>query len=403
MKRIGLLIIVFFCISLPAHSQYSSLNSGGIATTFCQTANGCSFAGLLTVASQGITAPSGASLTMSSGGAATPMLFKSGPNGAGAIMLEIGGSANNIAPQTDIALPGGTWGNGTLANNLAPIFQNATFAGSTTGPAASFGAFLQQTDNSTNTANGIGFDENLILNGANVVGIRNAGSITLNINAPTGNTSPQDYVGLTSKCNMWATDPSNAGSCFGSNPVSAVGTNVIAAQNVGQEVDTWEMAGAVVTDRIGQQIVDVAGSSYGTQATRDDVALSLNNQYQPTSTLGFRVGLSFGRSGGDFPIATNGTLIGGQGNQGTPFTVLNGVDWHLGTFTGNTWNDGHTILTGHGEIIVAKISDPGTAPGAGAVKLTAEAGTNPGTCKIVVRAGTSSTPTTLLDNIGGSC
>jgi hypothetical protein len=133
------------------------------------------------------------------------------------------------------------------------------------------------------------------------------------------------------------------------------------------------------------------------------VALSLNNQYAPSSSLGFKVGFEFGRMGGYFPVSTSGTLIGGQGAQGTRFTVSNGIDWHLGNFSGNTWNDGHTILTGAGEVIIAKITDPGTGPGAGAVKLTAEAGTNPGTCKIVVRAGASSSPTTLLDNIGGSC
>ncbi len=402
MKKMLLCIFGFLCISLPAISQYSGLNSGITTNTFCQTA-GCTFAGLVTVASQGLTSPSGVNLTVTSGGAANPMLFKLGPNGNGPIMLELGGNANDVAPQTNIALPGGTWGVGSLANNLAPIYQNATFSGNTTGAGASFGAFLQQTDNSSNTANGVGFQENLILNGSNVIGYRQAGQIVLDVNATTGNTSGQDYVGLTSKCGMYATDASGASACFGSNPVSTIGANVTASQNVGQEVDTWEQSGAVITDRIGKQIVDVGGATYGTQASRDDVALSLNNQYAPSSTLGFKVGFSFGRAGGGFPVYTGGTLIGAQGSAGSAFTVAKGIDWHLGTFTGNTWNDGHTILTGGGEIIVSKITDPDTAPGAGAVKLTAEAGTNPGTCKIVVRAGTSSTATTLLDNIGASC
>jgi hypothetical protein len=209
---------------------------------------------------------------------------------------------------------------------------------------------------------------------------------------------------LTGKCNLGATDPVSGGSsCFGGNLVSNVGVGVTAAGNIGLEVDTWEQSGAVITDRVGQQIVDVAGSTFGTQASRDDVGLSLNNQYGPSPTLGFKVGLEFGRAGGNFPVSTVGTLIGAQGAAGSRFTILNGIDWHLGNFAGNTFNDGHTVLTGAGEIIVAKITDPGTAPGAGAVKLTAETGTNPGTCKIVVRAGTSTTATTLLDNIGGAC
>lgn len=56
-----------------------------------------------------------------------------------------------------------------------------------------------------------------------------------------------------------------------------------------------------------------------------------------------------------------------------------------------------------GEVVFAKISDPNTAPGAATFKLTAEAGTNSGSCKIVARAGTSATPVVLLDNVGSGC
>jgi hypothetical protein len=403
MKKTWKHVLAFLCISAPAVAQYNGLYSGQPTNLGCPT-SGCTYTGMVTVAAQGMTSPSGVNLTVTSGGTANPMLFKLGPNGGGAIMLELGGNANDVAPQTDIALPGGTWGVGALTNNLAPIWQNATFSGNTTQAQASFGAFLQQTDNSSNTANGAGLTENLILNGSSVVGWRGAGLFNLTINTATGNTTSIDYTGLTGKCELNGTDPVSGGSaCFGGNFVSSIGAGVTASSNVGLEVDTGEQSGAVIIDRIGEQIVDVQGAGVGTQASLDDVALSLNNQYAPSSTLGFKIGFEFGRTGGNFPVFTGGTLIGAQGAFGSRFTVSNGIDWHLGTFTGNTWNDGHTILTGGGEIIVAKITDPDTAPGAGAVKLTAEAGTNPGTCKIVVRAGTSTTATTLLDNIGGSC
>lgn len=406
MKRIWLHIFAFLCISPAAVSQYSGLNSGGTATTTTTTGcaiSGCTFTGMVTTAAQGMTSPTGINLTMTSGGAASPILFKSGPNGGGPILLELGGSTDDVAPQTNIDLPGGTWGVGSLINNVAPINQNATFFGSTTFAQASFGAFLQQTDDSSNIANGTGLTENLILNGSGVVGWRGAGAFDLIISSPTGNTSSMGYTGLTGRCVMAATDTTTGASCFGGNLVATVYPGVKAAGNVGLEIDTQEEAGAIIAARIGEQIVDTLGATYGTQASQDDVALSLNNQYAPTSTLGFKIGFEFGRSGGNFPISTNGTLVGAQGASGSGFTVSNGIDWHLGTFTGNTWNDGHTILTGSGEIIVAKITDPGTAPGVGSIKLTAEAGTNPGTCKIVVRAGTSSVATTLLDNIGSSC
>jgi hypothetical protein len=72
-------------------------------------------------------------------------------------------------------------------------------------------------------------------------------------------------------------------------------------------------------------------------------------------------------------------------------------------FSGGVTVGSSAATTATGEFAMNKISDPGTAPGAGQVKLTAEAGTSAGTCKIVARAGTSTTATTLLDNIGGSC
>jgi hypothetical protein len=259
---------------------------------------------------------------------------------------------------TDIKLPGGNWGAGYLAGNIAPLFSNSTFTGATTQglyTGAGFGAFLQQTDDSScgagaDGAGCVGFAENLYLDGPGVIGGREAAQINLIIAEPTGNTQAQDYVGIGSQCNLMATDAAGTSSCFGNNPVSHIGNSVIASQNVGEEIDTWEESGAVITDRIGMQIVDVMGSTYGTQATRDDVALSLNNQYNPSATLGFRIGLEVGRFGGAFPVASGGTLIFGQGKQGAGFTVANGIDLHKGTFTGNAYNDGHVVLTGSGRV-----------------------------------------------------
>jgi len=82
---------------------------------------------MVTVASQGMTSPSGVNVTVTSGGMANPMLFKLGPNGGGAIMLELGGNANDIAPQTDIALPGGTWGLGLLQTTWHPFGRTQLF------------------------------------------------------------------------------------------------------------------------------------------------------------------------------------------------------------------------------------------------------------------------------------
>jgi hypothetical protein len=312
------------------------------------------------LSSSAMTSLSGNNLVLTAGGAANPIVMKNGPNGGGAIMMIVGGSAQSVAPQTNILLPGGAWGSGTLVNNTAPITQNAVFTGSTTSAQASFGAFLQQTENSSNTGNGAGFSENLVSGGTSTVGWRGAGTFTLLINAPTANTKSMGYTALTGTCNMQATDSVVGGSaCFGGNLVSLIGPSVTATGNVGLEIDTGEQSGAVVAARVGEQIVDLAesGTSYGTQGTQDDVALSFNNQYAPTASLGYKVGLEFGRYGGNFPVATGGTLIYGQSASGTPFTVANGIDWHLGKFTGNAFNAGGIQITGS-----AHIASSGAAP-----------------------------------------
>lgn len=41
------------------------------------------------------------------------------------------------------------------------------------------------------------------------------------------------------------------------------------------------------------------------------------------------------------------------------------------------------------------------APGAGMATMYLVAGTNPGTAKLIIFAGTSTTPTVVADNIGG--
>ena len=275
---------------------------------------------------------------------------------AGPLMLNVNTGSNDIEPLTDIVLPGGTWGAGALTNGLAPIFQNATFAGTTTGAAAAFGMFLQQSDNSSNSNAGFGVFENLTINGSSASGGRTAGFFQLTINATSAITAGPQYVGLIDKCNLDATvgTAGNYAVCFSENAVAHAAAGVSSNGIVGAEFDTWIETGAVVAARVGVQIVDIQGSTYGVQATVDDVAFSMNNQYGPSSTLGYKIGIEFGRYGGFFPVATNGTLIFGTGNVGGGFTVADGVDWHLGTFTGNSWNDGHITMSGAGVLAASQ-------------------------------------------------
>jgi hypothetical protein len=55
------------------------------------------------------------------------------------------------------------------------------------------------------------------------------------------------------------------------------------------------------------------------------------------------------------------------------------------------------------EIILAKETASGAAPGTGLLKFQVVAGTTGGTCKIIAYAGTSTTPVTIVDNVGGGC
>lgn len=64
----------------------------------------------------------------------------------------------------------------------------------------------------------------------------------------------------------------------------------------------------------------------------------------------------------------------------------------IGTATALTLNNG--------EIGLPKITASGSAPGAAGLKLATVCGTNAGTAKIIAYAGTSTTPATVLDNIG---
>lgn len=70
---------------------------------------------------------------------------------------------------------------------------------------------------------------------------------------------------------------------------------------------------------------------------------------------------------------------------------------------GVTIGTSSSAVVSSGEAALTKISASGTAPGAGNVKVAAVAGTTAGTCKLIVYAGTSVTPFTILDNIGAGC
>lgn len=340
----------------PAFAGLSTTGNATIGGTLGVTGTS-SFGNTLNVSAGGITVTGGVQANiLNSSASSNALVWRNGPGGN--IMMQVGGAGNQIIPQVEIALQGGTWGSNAsgsaLLNGRAPLFQNATFTGTTAGAGAAFGAFLQQTDNGTGSeGTNLGFEEHLIVTGPNITGGRNGGAFYLDINGIGANTVESQDVALLTKCNLNVSDSNGLAVCFGFNAVASSGANVTSEGVVGAEIDTWMQSGSVARDRLGIQIVDVTGSTFGVQATRDDQMLSLNNQYSPTSSRGYKIGIGFGRSGGNFPLATNGTMIYGVGNVGASWTVGNGIDWHLGTATGNWIQfgsvfsiDGTGIVTG---------------------------------------------------------
>lgn len=303
--------------------------------------------------SQSIVASGTGNMSVQMGGSSSVMNVK---NSGGTSVLQIGGSGNAVAVQTQLTLPGKVWVGPTTGANAA-LFSNSTWSGS---PGGNISASLNQLQMSEGILVGSGGELNgmsitLNTNAAGFTGQRHALTVIQGITAaPAGNGGT--YTALNTKINASVnvggtglTAVDSAGSVFGINPVAHLASGATFwGQIVGGEIDTWVEAGASVVDKIGFQIIDVAGSVV--QGARDDVALSLNNQYDPSSSTGFKVGLGIGRSGGKFPVSTNGTLIFGTGNVSSPgFTIANGIDWSLGTATGNWVNLGGVFtITGAG-------------------------------------------------------
>jgi hypothetical protein len=84
----------------------------------------------------------------------------------------------------------------------------------------------------------------------------------------------------------------------------------------------------------------------------------------------------------------NGLIIDASGNSIVPSDIMIGSATRL------------TLATG--EVGLAKVAASGSAPGAAGLKFAAVCGSGAGTLKIIAYAGTSTTPVTIVDNVGAS-
>lgn len=155
---------------------------------------------------------------------------------------------------------------------------------------------------------------------------------------------------------------------------------------------------APTTGRVGIQLFPGAGF----QGSGYDFAYGITGIPGGTGAPWLNM-LQVGKPSQPFPLDTTNGCIMCAGAASTTMQIKSGIDISNITTTGNAWNDGHTKLTGAGEIVAAKITDPASAPGAASFKITVVAGTNAGSCKLIARAGTSATPVTIIDNVGSGC
>jgi hypothetical protein len=88
-------------------------------------------------------------------------------------------------------------------------------------------------------------------------------------------------------------------------------------------------------------------------------------------------------------------------NVGTGWCFYNANASDKNFLAGNLLLGNNGLTVPAGGLGLAKITADGVAPGAAGGKIELVCGTNAGTAKLIAYAGTSTTPVTILDNIGG--
>lgn len=87
-------------------------------------------------------------------------------------------------------------------------------------------------------------------------------------------------------------------------------------------------------------------------------------------------------------------------NAGNPTLTVNGGNLKLGAARGVLIGANTDLTLTAGAFGVDKITSSASAPGAGGAKFEVVCGTNAGTAKLQMYAGTSATPVTVIDNVG---
>jgi hypothetical protein len=197
----------------------------------------------------------------------------------------------------------------------------------------------------------------------------NAGAFgsTLTIVAPTlnntgaGGSYVAAYASAYANVNDNGTSGAPKGQLFGFNTVASLGASASDWNAViSYEADTDVAVGATVGIKLGIQIVDTVPG--GAAGSVDDQALSINNQYGQGSGVGWKYGLSFGRQGGYFPMASTGTMIGAVNNVGGgTMNAAYGIDFSAVTFSTAFLKSTGFLVDGSGNLTAATYKAGSTA------------------------------------------
>lgn len=269
---------------------------------------------------------------------------------------------------------------GVVSNtSQATIRSNAAYSGSqTNGAETAFHFIGSSSDTVSNTAGGVSA---LVVahnfGGALANGPRNTVDIASNFTAASGSTAPAGigFTAMRVTANMLASDggtaPTPRGVLFAGNFVAhAVPAATFSKGLVGSEFDVWGEAGSNFQAVFGVAITQVSG--HQVQGSRDDAALSLNNQ---SSTIGWKVGIGIGAAQGAPPISTTGTVMAAIGNVGTPTdggTVAGVFDFSLMTATAFFLKGpGSTFVVDGAGIVTAAAYKVGATAGVTCASVTA--------------------------------
>lgn len=131
---------------------------------------------------------------------------------------------------------------------------------------------------------------------------------------------------------------------------------------IGREIEAHIKSGASAYARINLLLIDKVN---GTQADGDDVMLAMLSGNEGGTAPGFKTGISFGLSWGEFPIETGGTLIAIKARDyptpATPNTVAYGINFTEGVFSTAAFASPGFTVDPDGDVTTKTVNATGSA------------------------------------------